>query len=270
MVALDMDGTVLTDEKEIAPYTKAVLEKAIEEGVVVLACTGRPVSAIPEVFASLKGIKYAISSNGARIVDIVNDEVIFEKLLEVDETLQLLAVVGKYDTYREVFFDGIGYTSYQMLEMVSKYLSQHMCTYIERTRTFVEDLEQFVIDKNQPCDKLHIAFADMKERAKAMDDVKALGDYELESAMLKSIEITAPGINKGTGIIELGKILGMKQEEIMGVGDGMNDTSMLREVGFPVAMGNGVDEVKELAKYITDTNNRDGVAKAIEKFVLHK
>lgn len=268
MIALDMDGTVLNDKKEVTTYTKQVLEQAMDEGVVVMACTGRPSSAIPETFASLRGVKYAITSNGARIVHTQDDKVIFEKLIEVSDTIKLLNIVKKYDTYREVFWNGIGYTSNEMRLNVSCYFSQYMCKYIENTRVFIDDIEKFALEKNQPCDKLHIAFRDLNERKCAIEEVKDLGDYELESAMLKSIEITAPGINKGTGIICLGEMLGIKKEEIMAVGDGMNDISMLREVGFPVAMGNGLEEVKKLAQYVTDSNNEDGVAKAVKKFVL--
>ncbi len=268
MIALDMDGTLLNDEKEITPYTKEVLEKAMEEGVVVLACTGRPVTAIPVEFSVLKGVKYAISSNGSRILDVEEDKVLFEQLLDGEDTMKLVSIVEKYDTYREVFWDGRGYSTKQMEEKLSCYLSEPMCNYIRNTRIFVEDLNSLIREKNRGCDKLHIAFADMEERSHAIQEILELGAFELESAMEKSIEITAPGINKGTGIIRLGKILGIEKEEIMAVGDGMNDVSMLREVGFPVAMSNGVEEVKGLAKYITESNNEDGVAKAIEKFVL--
>ena len=75
-------------------------------------------------------------------------------------------------------------------------------------------------------------------------------------------------MNKGTGLIELGKLLGIKREEIMACGDGDNDAVMLREVGFGVAMANAEDQVKAAADYITDSNDNEGAAKAIEKFVL--
>ena len=268
MIALDMDGTTLTDDKEITSYTKEVLERAMEEGIVVLACTGRPATAIPEAFQKLKGVRYAISSNGARILDLEKDEVIFEALIPVAETQKLLEIVSKYDTYREVFWNGIGYTSHEMFAHMSRYMSEYMYSYIRDTRVFVEDLKDCIIEKNQPCDKLHIAFADAKERQQAIQDIYDYDAYELGAALPMSIEITTPGVNKGTGILQLATLLGIQKEEVMAVGDGMNDASMLEVVGYPVAMGNAVDEIKQLAKYITATNNEDGVAKAIEKLAL--
>ncbi len=268
MIALDMDGTTLTDDKEITPYTKDVLERAMEKGIVVLACTGRPASAIPEAFQKLRGIRYTISSNGARILDLQKGEVIFEKLIPVVETQKLLEIVSKYDTYREVFWDGIGYTSHAMFENSSHYMTEYMHSYIRDTRIFVRDLNECVVEKNQACDKLHIAFLNMDEREKAIEEILCCDGYELGAALPISIEITYPGVNKGTGILQLGELLGISKEEIMVVGDGMNDASMLEVAGYPVAMGNAVEEIKQLAKYVTATNNEDGVAKAVEKLAL--
>ena len=83
-----------------------------------------------------------------------------------------------------------------------------------------------------------------------------------------ALESELDGINKGTGLVNLGSRLGIKREEIMAFGDGDNDTVMLKEVGFGVAMANGEPQVKEAADYITLSNEEDGVAQAIERFVL--
>lgn len=268
MIALDMDGTVLTDTKEITMYTKMVLEKAMEEGIIVLACTGRPSNAIPDVFANLKGIRYAISSNGARVLDVMNQQVMFEELVSVSDIRKILECSAKYDTYKEIFWDGQGYTSKSMFINLENYFNEHMINYIQKTRIAVENLEEKITEQNAPCDKLHIVFADMCERERFELELKSLGDFEYMGALLNNMEITAPGINKGTSIIRLGEILGIRREEIMAIGDGMNDASMLQEVGMPIAMGNAVEELKGIAKYITSSNNDDGVAKAIVKIAL--
>ena len=83
-----------------------------------------------------------------------------------------------------------------------------------------------------------------------------------------NIEVNAAGVNKGSGLVELGKRLGIEREEIMAFGDGDNDEPMLREAGFGVAMANAEEKVKATADYITGSNEEDGVAKAIERFVL--
>ena len=78
------------------------------------------------------------------------------------------------------------------------------------------------------------------------------------------------GVNKGTALVALGEMLGIPRESIMACGDGDNDVHLLREVGFGVAMANAQPQVKEAADYITASNDEDGVARAIEKFALHR
>ena len=102
---------------------------------------------------------------------------------------------------------------------------------------------------------------------KELEDVEGL---ELVGSLKYNIEINARGVNKGTGLVNLGRILGIRREEIMACGDGDNDTAMMREAGFGVAMENAEEQVKQAADYITSGNEDEGAAKAIEKFVLNQ
>ena len=117
-------------------------------------------------------------------------------------------------------------------------------------------------------DKVQGLFADMEEREQAWQELKRFDSLELVGSLKYNIEINAAGVNKGKGLLELGEILGISREEIMAFGDGDNDIAMLREVGFGVAMENADEEVKAVADYVTGSNDEDGVAKAIARFVL--
>jgi Cof subfamily protein (haloacid dehalogenase superfamily) len=117
-------------------------------------------------------------------------------------------------------------------------------------------------------DKVQGLFADMKEREQAWQELKRFDSLELVGSLKYNIEINAAGVNKGKGLLELGEILGISREEIMAFGDGDNDIAMLREVGFGVAMENADEEVKAVSDYVTGSNDEDGVAKAIARFVL--
>ena len=117
-------------------------------------------------------------------------------------------------------------------------------------------------------DKIQALFADMEERDAAWKELEQQGGLALVGSLGYNIEINAAGVNKGTALVELGRILGIKREEIMACGDGDNDADMLREVGLGVAMENAIDTVKEAADYITVSNNEQGAAKAIERFAL--
>ena len=269
MIGLDLDGTLLNEKKELLPYTKEVLRRALDKGVVVLTATGRPWMGIPEERRKFPGIRDALTSNGARILDIREGTVLIEQLLSRESAKKALEICGKYDTLQEVYYDGQGYASADKMAHVEKYHhNPNMWEYLRTTRIPVQDIFRLVDEEERGLDKVQALFADMNERRLAWDELSRVDGLDLVGSLGYNIEVKAAGVNKGTGLIELGKLLGIKREEIMACGDGDNDTVMLREVGFGVAMANAEDQVKAAADYITDSNDNEGAAKAIEKFVL--
>ena len=269
MIGLDLDGTVLTEKKELTERTKDAISKALARGVVVLVATGRPWMGIPEELRKFPGMRYALTSNGARIIDTVEDRVIEEHLLSPQLAQKVLEICGKYDTLQEVYFDGQGYAPADQMAFVERYhRNPSMCEYMRKTRIPVEDIGALVKKENRGLDKVQALFADMDERELAWKELEAVGGLELVGSLRYNIEINAGGVNKGKGLVNLGRMLGISREEIMACGDGDNDIVMLREAGFGVAMANGEEKVKEAADYITLSNEEDGVADVIEKYVL--
>ena len=269
MIGLDLDGTVLTEKKELTERTKAAISKALARGVVVLVATGRPWMGIPEELRKFPGMRYALTSNGARIIDTVEDRVIEEHLLSPQLAQKVLEICGKYDTLQEVYFDGQGYAPADQMAFVERYhRNPSMCEYMRKTRIPVKDIFELVEKENRGLDKVQALFADMKERSQAWRELKTDSGLELVGSLKYNIEINAAGVNKGTGLVNLGRLLGIRREEIMACGDGDNDEVMLREAGLGVAMANAEEQVKAAADYVTLSNEEDGVAAAIEKFVL--
>lgn len=269
MVGLDMDGTALTTKKELLPYTIRTIRRAIDQGVVVLAATGRPVLGIPEDFRNIPGVKYALTANGARIMDLDTNQILFESLLPLKNAIQILDIFNKYDTLQEVYFDGQGYADKDKLENLNRYLLDlNMVEYMLKTRKTVTDIRRLVSEKNKDMDKVQALFSDLNDREKALEEIRQTQNVTIACSQATNIEVNAPGINKGSGLLRLGEMLGIRREEIMACGDGENDVDMLREVGFGVAVKNGCSAAKDAADYITGTNDEQGVAKAIEQFVL--
>lgn len=269
MAGFDLDGTLLTDRKELTSRTRKALEKAIQKGVIVLVATGRPWMGVPEELQNLQGIRYALTSNGARVIDTGRNKVLFEHLLEPGPAKKALEICGKYDTLQEIYFDGQGYAQAEKMKYVERYhRNPSMWEYTRKTRIPVEDLYSLLEQENRGLDKVQALFAYMDERRRAWEELSMEEDLELVGSLGYNIEINARGVNKGTALVELGRMLGIKREEIMACGDGDNDTAMLREVGFGVAMGNAEEEIKQAADYVTLTNEDEGVAYAIEKFIL--
>ncbi|MDN0044845.1 Cof-type HAD-IIB family hydrolase [Mediterraneibacter glycyrrhizinilyticus] len=269
MIGLDLDGTLLTDKKELTARTKAVISRTLSQGIVVLVATGRPWMGIPEELRNFPGMRYALTSNGARVIDTQEERVIEEHLLSPELALQALEICGKYDTLQEVYFDGQGYAPADKMAVVERYhRNPSMCEYMRNTRIPVDNIAELVKEENRGLDKVQALFADMEERTQAWRELREVSGLELVGSLRYNIEINTAGVNKGTGLVNLGKVLGIKREEIMAFGDGDNDIVMLKEVGIGVAMANAEDKVKETADYITLSNEEDGVAEAIEKLVL--
>ncbi len=269
MIGLDLDGTLLTSDKKLLPYTKQVLAEAIKRGILVLMATGRPYTGIPGELRHFPGIRYALTSNGARILDTQEGKVLVEHLLPLKSAKKALEILQKYDTLQEVYFDGQGYAEAEKLDRISRYHhNPHMWEYVRRSRKPVPSIPELIARENKDMDKVQALFADMDELAQAW---KELGQYEelvLVSSLGYNIEINAVGVDKGRGLMELGVLLGIRPDEIMACGDGDNDIGMLERAGIGVAMGNAEENVKAAADYVAPTNDDEGAAKAIVKYAL--
>ena len=269
MIAFDCDGTLLNDKKEMTAHTRNVLLRVMEQGIEVLPATGRPLTGVPKEVTALPGIRYALTSNGARIVDLKEQKVIYESTMPIHTAKQILDLFSQYDTYREAFIDGVGYSMASELEKAEEYvILPSMARYLKECRIGVQDLYEKLEKEKKQVDKVHALFKNISEKEKAFLQIKEIPNITATGAMENNIEVNALGVNKGIGLLKLGELLGIKREEIMACGDGMNDLEMIREAGLGVAMANAMQEVKDAADFVTDSNEKDGVAKAIEMFAL--
>ena len=205
MIGLDLDGTVLTEKKELTVRTREAISRALAQGVVVLVATGRPWMGVPEELRHFPGMHYALTSNGARIIDTQTDQVIEEHLLGPDLAQKVLEICGKYDTLQEVYFDGQGYAPADKMNCVEKYhKNPSMCEYMRKTRIPVDDISELVKKENRGLDKVQALFADMNERRAAWKELEAEDGLELVGSLRYNIEINAAGVNKGKGLVNLG------------------------------------------------------------------
>lgn len=269
MIGFDLDGTLLTTEKKLTRYTEEVLKEAARRGIWILPVTGRPLAGLPDKVRDLPGVRYAITANGARIVDLKEDRTIYERLVPVDKAWELLKIFGNYDTMREIYYDGYGYSDAEKLDRISRYVQDlPMAEYIVATRYPVENIEEKFRQENRPVDKVQAIFVDMEERRQAFEKLEEVEGVEATGSLANNIEVNIAGVNKGEAILYLGEMLGIKKEEIAVFGDGANDISMLRMVGAGVAMENAIPEAKAAAGYVTGSNDADGVAHFIEQYII--
>jgi len=271
-IALDLDGTLLDDDKKISSYSFGILKECISRGIEVIVVTGRAYSVIPKEILDLEGIHYAITCNGARILKIKHTEipeVLYQSLLSVKIAEKLIEAGAPFQAVPEIIIDGISYIGEEVLKDIHRYFSDiQTAEYILKTRKPASNVLEMLKKENKELDKLQFFFQDEEDRQKALIKFQKMLDIEATSSISNNIEIGCLGTNKGNALELFMPSLGIPMQEVMAFGDGFNDVEMIQKSGIGIAMKNGKQEVKEVAKYITkEDNNNDGVCRTIETFL---
>lgn len=269
LIALDLDGTTLNSAGKISPITEKTLNKATEEGIHVVIATGRARSALPEDIFNVEGIKYVITSNGAVITDLKQERLIYENCISPIAIENVYGLLKQYNFMVEVFVEGKAYVEkciYENLEKVG--LSQRNIRYVRKTRIPYTNVLDMMLKNKERVENININFRDPKDRRDMKDKLMRLKDVTITSSLDHNLEIGGATTSKASALRELCNKLEIKIENIMACGDSPNDEAMMKVAGLPIAMGNAKHSVKSVAKYITDTNDDDGVARAIEKFIF--
>ena len=265
LIALDLDGTLLNDAKELTERTQRALEAASRSGIEVVLSTGRPVTALPQEVAHFPYIKYALTADGARIENLRTGELLFEGLIPKEMVRPIYDIFDDYDVIEEIYIKGQGYISERDIDHLEEYTTNPAhAAYARRTRKRVEDIHDLL---DQDIDKAHALFKSFEDREDAMRRIRQIADLELCDAFPINLEVSAPGINKGEGLKILGEKLGIGTKDMMAFGDSNNDSAMLQTAGVAVVMDNAYESVKEIADMIAPSNEEDGVAAVIEQML---
>lgn len=269
IIGLDLDGTLLNNNKRISPRTMAALEAAQAQGVYLVPVTGRPHLGVPRLVRELPFVRYLISCNGAAIRDNITDDLVRERVIEPSLALRVLEVLRRFDAPHEALCHGQGYgEDWVYREMIAMHPDNHFLpVYIRDSRKTVPDMAEFLAGSSG----LEEFFLMTKSREQRDEIAAALVDVPGISIVFpaaRALEITAAGVDKGEALLYLAQYLGVSPQGVMAVGDSGNDLAMLQAAALPVAMGNAAQKVKDMAAHITATNEEDGVGLAIEEFVL--
>ncbi len=268
IVGLDLDGTTLTREKKITPRVRNVIEQATADGVVVLPATGRTVSGVPEEILSVKGIRYMLVSNGARIYDRETKASLIEVCMDKNLTNQILDIMEPFDVQINPYIEGKAYITRNDMDNLERFVAPEFLKYFRTTREIVPDLREFMNNVTAGTEKINVVFADMEERQQAIEALKQMPDIAVTSSVTNNLELNHVNANKGDALLALGRLWGYDRKQIMACGDSGNDSTMIEKAGLGVAMANAAEEIKAIADYITLSNEDDGVAHAFEKFVI--
>lgn len=271
LICIDMDGTLLNSSHKISEISKNTLKKAHDMGIYVVISTGRTY-ADAEAYSNFIGVKSPIiACNGALIKEKDRDEVIHKSIIDESSCTQLLNIFKKYNvkptysTPNKVYCSSL--KTIIFVEFAKFTGLMNKCIKLNFIWSWNKWLNIFRTEKDNII-KCEIYDRDQEKLNNVRKELEALSGIEVTSSHKNNIEINRIGTSKGKAIEALANYYKIKRDEIIAIGDNENDLSAIAFAGMGIAMGNANERVKKQSNYITDTNDNDGVAKAIDKFIL--
>lgn len=286
LVAIDLDGTLLNSYGEVSTGTKEEIKKAVANGIEVVLASGRPIKSVEDLANDLTANHYLISGNGSIVYDIQKQEIVYDKFLNKKQVLNIIKICEENSIYYNIYTEN---------EVLTKSLNYNTLFYHsenthkqEEKRTninlltdvydYVEKSENNRYLKITICDQSKIVFNSIIKKIKTISDIDVLDVEHMSKKIIKSgtedviveycyTEITNKNVNKWNALEYIMKELNITKDEVIAIGDNVNDKEMIENAGLGVAMGNSTNDIKQIAKIEVATNNKEGVKETFQKFV---
>lgn len=279
MIAMDLDGTLLRGDKTIDPETMRQLMRAQEQGIILTLASGRDKNGTTFVYEPLqmeKGNHYLALVNGQMIYSFARKEYELDEVLDNEDAQRILQIVKQYDV--EAIFC-CGYDFYDYISKRQK-MKKHLARVVhgkpmdyglaqgsgERNFITIKDKSDFTQDIN----KVVLVHTERYFRRHLEEIRTRLKDYDLLEVGPQWIEIMPKNVNKASALEHIAKENGFTLNEVIAFGDAENDIEMIRRCGYGIAMGNAMEQVKQVAYAVTDTNEQQGIAKALSRYLFHE
>ena len=281
LAAIDLDGTMLNQYGIVTEETKEAIKKAQQNGMEIIIASGRPIDSIKTIANEIGSKKYFISGNGAIIYDIAKEEIIYENTLKKSKVLDIIKICEENSIY---------YNIYTEKEIIAKSLQCNVLYYYkenlnkeEKDKThinIIDDIYDYVLKREEKilkitvCDSTQSIFNAIMRKLKEIDDIEVLEVSHMSRKMIRQgteeipieyfyTEISAKNVDKWNALEVLKEKMNIKTEEIIAIGDNMNDKKMLENAGLSIAMGQSNPHIKEIANRITSSNSENGVAQVL-------
>ena len=287
LVTVDLDGTLLNSYGEVTENTKEKIKKTQEKGVEIMIASGRPIDSIKTIAEEKNSKKYFIAGNGAIIYDIQKEKIIYEKYIPRQKIIEIAKICEE---------NNISYNIYTEKNIITQDLKYNVLYYYKENLKKdankitsiikVDSILEYV--KNEPnikclkitvCDENQTIFKSIVRRLRAIENIDVMDVSHMSRKVFKQgtedieigyfyTEISSTQVNKWQAIKYLLPILQIKPEEVIGIGDNINDKEMIENAGLGVCMGQSTPVIKEISDEITDSNTEEGVANVLEKIFL--
>jgi Cof subfamily protein (haloacid dehalogenase superfamily) len=262
MLVLDMDDTLLTDEHKISQRNKDLLFKAQDLGVYVVLASGRPTPAMTYFAEELELPKYGsymLSYNGAVITDLKNNEILFEQSLSKEDIHELYDFSLDHKVHILTYIDGciVAESESEYINM-EKYITgmPHRKVSSFKDAVYTSAIKCILLE-----DPEYLKEVEMKLK-------QAMPHKSVTTSKPFFLEVTQKGIDKAASLARLAERLGINAAEIIAVGNANNDLSMIEYAGLGVWVDNVTPELRNKANVVVASNNNDGVAEVVERFIL--
>ena len=264
LLVLDLDGTLTNSQKEITPYTRSVLTEVQQQGIRIVLASGRPLEGVRPLAEELCLTQYSgyiMAFNGGLIVECETNRHLCETFLNPSSYPRLYEKCRGKDFAILTYLDG----HIASEDINNRFVKENAM----RNRMPLLQLDNLLQQITFPEPKWLIV-GDADKLSKLEKELQTLfhNEFNIYRSEPYFLEIMPPGIEKANGLKFITDCLGIQAKDILACGDSYNDISMLRYAGLGIAMANADKEVKEVADYITLSNDKDGVAHAVKKFCL--
>ena len=286
LVTIDLDGTLLNSYGEISERNKNAIKNAVSKGVEIVIASGRPLQSARSFALEAGASNYAICGNGSLLYNVKNNEILFDKFIERQKVLEIIKICEE---------NSIFYCLYTENLTISKSLNYNILFYNNENKKMTEDKQTNIkiisniykyVEENPSvgilkitiCDESAIIFGGIIKKLRKINDVDVLDVQHMARKVITSgteeikveyhyTEITSKDVNKWAAILKLADRLKIDPKEIIAIGDNMNDKDMIENAGLGVIMGNSAEYMHKFADVVAPTNNDDGVAEILEKYL---
>ncbi len=260
LIAIDLDDTLLDEQKRVTAREKDAIKRAMEKGVHIVLVSGRAYQSI-NIYNNMLGINdYTICLAGGQVVD-TDGHVVFSANLPPVAAKQVMRWAALRNIHYQVYLEeGLRYPKHSQFS-----------DFYEKQCSMEGEADPDLLER-EPILTPKILMVDTAENiAKYRAEVTQMfPEFLIQNSQLEYLEVLNPETSKGTGLAFVAKKLDIAPEQIIAIGDSDIDASMMEYAGLGIAVKNARPHILEMADYITDACDDDGVAKAIEKFVLDK
>lgn len=287
LVAIDLDGTMLNRYGEISDKTKEIVTRCLNKGTEIVLASGRPIDSIKTIAKELGINGYFIAGNGALVYDIEKDKIIYENYMKKEKVLEVIKICEENSISYNVYTDKAILTTslkfnvlYYYKENLKKEENKKTnISIVENMYDYVKNLNEHKFLKITICDENSSIFNSIIKKIKDINEIEVLEVSHMSKKIIQQgteeipveyfyTEISANHVDKWDAIQFLMKKLELKTEEIMAIGDNINDKKMIENAAMGIAMEGSTPDIINIANDVTETNDNDGVAKALKKYIL--